>query len=105
MFIAIYKFKVISGKEQDFIKSWEDLTELISNFEGSLGSRLHKESEQVFIAYAQWPDKKTWFNAGENLPEESKVVRKLMKESCEKIETIHTMEIISDLLKENTSVK
>lgn len=100
MFVAIYKFIIIPGKENEFIEAWEELTRLIYEYEGSLGSRLHKESNLVFIAYAQWPNKSAWENSGDKLPEESKLVRKMMRGSCEKIETIHTMDVVSDLLKE-----
>ena len=41
-FTVIYPFKVIKGKENDFINSWTALTKLIYEFAGSYDSRLHK---------------------------------------------------------------
>lgn len=99
MFVAIYSFKVKENCEEAFIQSWEDLTKLIYQFENSLGSRIHRKSKNEFIAYAQWPDKETWENSGSNMPEKANSIRKIMKDSCEEISTIHELEMVSDLLK------
>ncbi|MFN4151943.1 MAG: antibiotic biosynthesis monooxygenase family protein, partial [Candidatus Sericytochromatia bacterium] len=93
-------FKVIEGKENDFIKVWSDLTNLIYEFEGSYGSRLHKSNNQTFIAYAQWPDKETWENSGSNLPDIANNLRKQMKECCSEIKTEYQLNIVQDLLKD-----
>jgi heme-degrading monooxygenase HmoA len=53
MFTVIYSFQVKPGQVHKFEKAWKDLTLLISEYEGSLGSRLHKQSELSYIAYAQ----------------------------------------------------
>ena len=105
MFTAIYHFTVKPGQETEFKEGWEGLTKLIYQHEGSLGSRLHHESDQTYIAYAQWPDRETWENAGGQLPPEADVYRKQMKSSCEKIKTIHELEVISDLLQTKTFKK
>ena len=99
MFTVIYSFKVKPKQDEKFIHGWEGLTKLIYEFEGSLGSRLHKVGELNYIAYAQWPSKKIWKNAGSNLPESAAFFRIEMKDACEKIETSHEMEVVSDLLK------
>lgn len=99
MFTVIYSFEVKEGKVDQFINGWEGLTKLIYEFEGSLGSRLHKVGELDYVAYAQWPTREVWKNAGNNLPESATFFRSEMKESCEKIETSHEMEVVSDLLK------
>ena len=62
MFAAIYRFNVKEGMDAQFIDSWGALTRMIYEFEGSLGSRLHKQADGVYIAYAQWPDFNTWNN-------------------------------------------
>lgn len=100
MFTVIYSFKVKINQEEKFIQGWKGLTKLIYEFEGSLGSRLHKVGELDYIAYAQWPLKETWKNAGSNLPESAAFFRSEMKNACEKIETLHEMEVVSDLLKD-----
>ena len=98
MFVAIYSFKVKENCEDAFVKSWEDLTKLIYEFENSLGSRIHKKSENEFIAYAQWPNKATWENSGAKMPESANSIRKIMKDSCDEISTLHELEMVSDLL-------
>jgi heme-degrading monooxygenase HmoA len=99
MFTVIYSFEVKECKVDQFINGWEGLTKLIYEFEGSLGSRLHKVDTLNYIAYAQWPSKEKFDNAGSNLPESAVFFRSEMKESCVKIETSHEMEVVSDLLK------
>lgn len=99
MFTVIYSFKIKINKEVTFEKAWGELTTLIYEYEGSLGSRLHKKSDKHYIAYAQWPDKETWENSGGNLPKESLAVRERMKNSCEEIEVLYKLEVVEDLLK------
>jgi len=99
MFVAIYSFKVIKGKEGVFKSSWKSLTKLIYKYESSFGSRLHKSNDNLFVAYAMWPDKKTWKNAGENLPIEAGDLREMMGKSCLEIKTEYELEIEENLLK------
>ncbi len=97
-FTVIYSFKTIEGKEDDFICAWTELTKLIYKYEGSYGSRLHKADKQLFIGYAQWPDKETWDLSGDKLPEIANAIRKKMRESCSEIKTEYKMNIVQDLL-------
>lgn len=98
MFYVLYSFQVLPGKSGDFLNGWRGMTELIRDYEGGLGSRLHKIDESRYIAYAQWPDRETWEASGDKLPPESDEFRKLMRGSCEKIETLETMDMVADLL-------
>ena len=98
MFCVIYSFDVHEGQDEKFIQAWAGLTKLIYQYEGSLGSRLHQESEHRYLAYAQWPNRKRWEDSGDQMPEEADQFRKDMKDSCSKIETLHTMELSEDLL-------
>jgi quinol monooxygenase YgiN len=100
MFIAIYSFELKLRKESEFKGAWKALTELIYQYEGSLGSRLHQESDDTYIAYAQWPDRETWQNSGSNLPPSAEQYRTVMRESCKEIKTLHELEVIEDLLKD-----
>lgn len=102
MFTVLYQFEVKADSHHEFKKAWEDLTNLIYENEGSLGSRLHAKSDTVYLAYAQWPDKETWKNSGDKLPTSANEVRQRMKESCINIETLHELEVVSDLLKSKT---
>jgi len=98
MFTVIYSFKVIPTQAKSFEKAWKELTVLIYKYEGSLGSRLHKQSPLHYIAYAQWPDKNTWENSGYKLPKAAKEISRIMRESCQKIETLYELDVIEDLL-------
>lgn len=99
-FTVIYSFKIIEGKENDFINAWTELTKLIYRHAGSYGSRLHKADKLLFIGYAQWTDKATWEHSGGKLPETANEFRKQMRESCSEIRTEYEMEIVEDLLHE-----
>ena len=68
MFSVIYTFEVKPGSENDFVKAWSALTQLIKEHAGSGGSRLHKAATGNYVAYAQWPDRQTWEQAAEKLP-------------------------------------
>lgn len=103
MFTVIYSFQVKQGEVQSFKKAWRDMTLLILEYEGSLGSRLHKQNELTYIGYAQWPTKNAWINSGNNLPEASEEIRKIMRATCEKIETLFELEVVDDLLKNKPS--
>lgn len=100
-YTIIYSFKVVDGKENEFINYWTELTKLIYEFEGSYGSRLHKINENLFIAYAQWPDKETFDLSGNNLPETANGLRKKMRECCLEIKSEFELNsVVTDLLNE-----
>ena len=99
MFIILYRFKVKPNKIDDFKKGWRGLTELIYKHEGSLGSRLHKNNNDDFIAYAQWPSELIFEASGDNLPDVANDFREIMREACDEIEVLHKMIVVEDLLK------
>lgn len=100
MFVVIYSFQVKPGRTKEFEKAWKDLTQIIYQHEGSLGSRLHKQTKGEYIAYAQWPNKKHWESMGDHLPTKSNRISQMMKDSCEEIKTLYQLNVINDLLKE-----
>ena len=101
MYVVIYRFSVQPGKDRAFKEAWQGLTKLIYQYEGSLGSHLHRSTQDPldYIAYAQWPDEETWKNSGDNLPEEANQWRAQMHEACAVIETLHTLQSVNDLKK------
>ncbi|WP_179009515.1 antibiotic biosynthesis monooxygenase family protein [Winogradskyella forsetii] len=103
MYIVLYGIKIKPNQEENFIEAWKALTSLIYKYEGSLGSRLHKKDALNFFAYAQWPDKTTFDNAGGNLPEEADHFRNRMKATYKKFEVLEKFEVIEDLLKQEQS--
>lgn len=62
-FCVLYRFRVREGAEDDFIQAWAQLTRGIREQRGGLGSRLHRDEDGTFVAYAQWPDRATWQHA------------------------------------------
>jgi hypothetical protein len=55
-----------SGQGRAFRLAWRRGTEHIGRIYGGLGSRLHRETDGRFVAYAQWPDEQTWRHAFDN---------------------------------------
>lgn len=99
MFAVIYSFEVKEGKEKPFVEGWKGMTKLIYKHCNSLGSRLHKEKEGAYIAYAYWPSEEVWENSSNKLPDDkAEKWRKLMYESCQAIETLHKLNTVTDLL-------
>ncbi|WP_319590493.1 antibiotic biosynthesis monooxygenase [uncultured Draconibacterium sp.] len=98
MFSVIYSFQVKKGSEKLFEADWKELTKMFRDFAGGLGSRLHLAEENSYIAYAQWPNKKAWEEAGNKLPEEALEVRIRMRNSCEAMKTLHQLHLVEDML-------
>lgn len=98
MYVVIYSFQVKKEFEESFKSAWKELTVLFRDYAGGLGSRLHLSEENSYIAYAQWPDQQTWENAERKLPEEAFIVRKRMRKSCVKMETLHQLQLVEDML-------
>ena len=99
MFAVIYSFKVKPGLIEEFKQTWKELTVLIYHYEQSFGSRLHSSEENVFIAYALWPDKNTWKNSGTKLPSQATILRNRLRDVCEEFNTLHELIVEEDFLK------
>ena len=98
MFALVYRFRIHENTEQAFISSWAELTRMIRKHEGSLGSRLHKEDETTYIAYAQWPSKAIGRHREKDchpkpMPFGSECA------CCISVERLHELECVKDLLK------
>ncbi|WP_317896771.1 antibiotic biosynthesis monooxygenase family protein [Aurantibacillus circumpalustris] len=100
-FTVLYSFRIKEGKEEAFIDSWSEMTQLIYEYEGSYGARLHKAYDNFYIAYAQWPNRKSWESSGTKLPPSAKAVRQQLFESCIEIKTDYELKIVKDLLYED----
>jgi hypothetical protein len=97
MFAIIYRFDVRAGQEKAFEKTWHQLTQLIYEHEGSLGSRLHKDVSGSYIAYAQWPDKMAWEAAGDKLPIAANDIRDAMLANCDNIDVLYQLDVVDDM--------
>ena len=101
MFIVMFEFNVKPGCEQLFLSSWPRTTQGIYLFKGSLGSRLHRDKDGKFIAYAQWPNEKTYRAAFDiEMSSEYEEQRELMRESLnlESTKVLYEMEVELDYL-------
>ena len=102
MFCIIYRFKIHQDKEEKFVQSWVEVTEAFKINCDALGSRLHKNNEYDYIAYAQWPSKEVRDKA--ELPEN--VINgaySKMKSCCKSVEVLFEITPVSDLL-ENVDI-
>lgn len=92
MFVAIYEFRLKSVDETTtFKRAWKGITELMLAHCNSLGSRLHKADEVTYIAYAQWPDREHWEQAGHKLPDAVNNLREQMRGACQSVKTLHEL--------------
>ena len=72
---VLYFFDVKEDQEQVFIENWTNLTALIYEYQGSLGSRLHKTEDGRYYGYAMWPNKELWEQDWSNMPHKAKKYR------------------------------
>ena len=101
MFAVIYRWQVVPGLEAQFEAGWRRGTERIAAEFGGWGSRLHKMSEGVYIAYAQWPSEDVWKKAMESRMHHSDdEARKMYRDAIVPgtFETIATGDVVADLL-------
>lgn len=98
MYSIVYSFEIKPEEEDQFINGWKGLTQLFKVHANSLGSRLHKSSGNQYFAYAQWPDKITFENASNLLPEEATQYREQMRTSLQNSEVIFSGNVQIDLL-------
>lgn len=97
MFTVLYRWRIKSGFEEQFIGAWSEITiYYVENFD-SLGSRLHRGNDGLFYAYAQWKSAEQRENAFKNRPnlEAGTKMREAIEESFPEI----ILEIQSDFLK------
>ena len=54
-FCVLYRARVHPEKEAKYVAAWSRLTLRLRSERGALGSRLHRGSDGLWYAYAQWP--------------------------------------------------
>lgn len=97
MFTVIYTFRVKAGMEEVFQRSWAFITEEYLRTRSSLGSRLHKDQNGIFVAIALWPNREHWEAQGPTDSLEMTNARESMREACEEIQTTHELVVVQDL--------
>jgi heme-degrading monooxygenase HmoA len=101
MFAVIYRWRVLPGLEAQFEEGWRRGTSRIAEEFGGWGSRLHRMENNVYIAYAQWPDEDTWKRAtAERMPHSDEDARLLYRAAIVpgSFETLCAMPVVADLL-------
>ncbi len=99
MFIALYKFEIKPGTAETFRQHWLQTTAGIASEYGGLGSRLHStESPNVFIGYAQWPDRETWAAEKPPLSPPYEAARLAMRECLVDVTTLYELTVTDDAL-------
>jgi hypothetical protein len=94
MFAVVYRWRVVPGREPDFVRGWELLTRAIHASCGSYGSRLHRGDDGNWIAYAVWPDAATRERCEPDEPEGARLMAESVAERFPEL----TMTVVSDLL-------
>jgi quinol monooxygenase YgiN len=64
-FVAIYRWRLDSAKVDQFLKAWADVTRGIKSKRGGLGSKIHREDDGTYVAYAQWPSREAWTHSSQ----------------------------------------
>jgi heme-degrading monooxygenase HmoA len=54
-FCAIYRWRLHPGTDEQFVRAWSQVTQLLRSERGSLGSRLHRGPDDIWYSYTQWP--------------------------------------------------
>lgn len=103
MYVAIYRWKVKPGREEQFREAWRRGTRAITRIYGSYGSRLHRDEEGRFLGYAEWPDKESWQKAFDakmvyDDPEARAMFINALTADSRPGELIAAMEVTDDLL-------
>jgi heme-degrading monooxygenase HmoA len=101
MFAVIYRWQVVPGLEAQFEAGWKRGTERIAAEFGGWGSRLHRAADNIYIAYAQWPDEETWKRATEQRMRHSDDEARRMYRGAivpGTFETLYAMPVAADLL-------
>ena len=95
MFIAVYRWTVKKGMEDQFREGWRRGTVAIRRMHNSFGSRLHRTAEGDFVGYAQWPTREKWqavYDA--HFPHDDKEASRMFRDA---IEVSHGPELLMDV--------
>lgn len=84
MFGVAYRWRVPPDREQQFVEAWTELTKIIRDEHGGLGSRLHRGSDGTWFAYAQWPSEDDW-KRPKAVSERMLALRKTLSDASEEL--------------------
>lgn len=99
MFVVVYRWRLRPGFEDSHRAGWRAVTASIRRVHATGGSRLHRDADGTYIAYAVWPDEATYERARAAPSAASAADRALMREGIEgEVEVLHRMTVLDDLL-------
>lgn len=98
MFVVIYQWRIRQGREQQFIDAWSELTKIIQEKSGSLGSRLHRTNDGRFLAYAQWPSREAYEAADVKRIPEAKKYRNILLNCAKRVQQDTHLIVLEDQL-------
>lgn len=87
-FAVLYRWRLHPDSEDSFIEGWSQVSKLLLEHRGSLGSRLHRGDDGIWYSYAQWPSaeaRANAFAAGSVDPAASKKMRDAIAEELPEI--------------------
>ncbi len=99
MFVVVYRWRLKPGFEASHRAGWRAVTEAIRRAHATGGSRLHRDADGAYIAYAVWPDEASWERARAAPSPASEAERALMREGIDgAVEVLHRLTVLDDLL-------
>ena len=99
MFAVLYRWKLKPGTEEAFREAWKAMTESIATRSRTGGSRLHRTDDGHFVAYAVWPSRQVWEDAGK-LPSANADAAAKIRECIEQSLGTTPLDVVDDLLRE-----
>ena len=101
MLIVLLEFQVKPGMDDEFIDAWNATTINIYQKLGSLGSKLHRSDNGVYIGYAQWPSEEV-YDQEHQLSIEDEAIRERMRQTLVngRAKLLHKLTVVSDLTQE-----
>lgn len=101
MFVAMYRWRVKPGKDEQFIRAWTNGTRSITKVYQSFGSRLHRADDGAYIGYAEWPSREAWQKAfDQHMRHEDREAARAFQDAIvhEESDLLFRLEIVSDEL-------
>ncbi len=99
MFVAIYRWRLHAGKDEQFREAWRRGTAAITSLYGSFGSRLHRVEPGLYIAYAEWPDEASWRKAADaRMVYDDAEARAMFLDAVAEAQLLHAMPVTDDML-------
>jgi heme-degrading monooxygenase HmoA len=92
--VVLYRWKLKTDREDDFVAAWARLTDVLKAESGSYGSRLHRCSDGTYLAYGYWPSRQAWETSQIQAPKSA--ARALMAAAIEERFPEQHMELIDD---------